>query len=1120
MNIVLNTKLCEKKYSTGGATSNVHENKDKPIDWVYSLKNVINKRILLSQAYNNSFRFISFNAWNKRVINLIKSGDYIYEDYLICKPYIDYEYTCDINSYSIDREKNDKIALNRMKHMKKYIHDAMVELTKDKKTRFDIKITKSHGICGLKNDPNNKYYKYSYHFVVNSKYRFRNPADARQLVDVIERMKNIDNDVIRYIDKAVYKNNKNSYQKMRCVYSYKNESDKRKLEPIDHDGNIIENIDITDYLISHMSYDNDDSNIVYLKSTDTPIKGKKKHVMTSTNNTDNTGNTDNTNNPNNIDNTSKIQNARKLDKLNSIDIDDVDNVDNIARINEINEKDEVREILHILKKTIKDPYITGSKYDETSGITYYSFDYDHADKCIHGNDHDRINGYVYLSGSVNVYAGCYSATCKKIKSKKIGILNIINDNWDSQKITEFSTNYIPDDEIMEKIRNFIVNDTSKILAIKSNMNTGKTRSVKELLLDYFRIHGDKIRCLAISLRQAYSNDVSNNAYKEFEFTNYLDVKNKVKLNTYNRLILSMESLRKLYRSDVKVYDVIILDECESLLAHFFSSTVKLNHECFERFVTLLRLAKKIICLDADMSIHRSINFLLSITPDVQIFKNNYRAPPRRYKFTNNYQKQYDRIKEDIENGNNVCIVSINKTYGKYLRDKLRIDFPDIADKIQFVFGQCDKQLKQQLKDVNTNWTNLRVLIYNTIIGQGINFYIKDHFHSVYLYIIGDICSAREIRQMVGRIRNPIITDVYALVDKCVNKKTNSFIYSLDYAKMYCIILLEDVHVDKKDIYYKDENGNICIHTEIMDTIWNTLRASYIQERLLNSSNKNIMTMLKILIETNGDIYEEEYDDEIERTELKSELDMIMETKNVTFDEYNKLKKKDSIETTEYDMLKMKKFELRRKQNLSDNAPDEYVNECITAYIKHETIINIVAECHRKQGDGNNIKLNKINDDALTEATITHYTSMYNKTLTALGYKYATGVKKYTADEFNARIKNLNYTDGEILTLNSRGKLEDKFQIVKCVLDRIGICIKSESTRAYRNKKRVTIINYVFWRDKKIYDVIHNIIIRNNDEYDNDFVNMIGYYNTYQEYIIKDTFKQPQNIKSKSMFIRS
>lgn len=230
------------------------------------------------------------------------------------------------------------------------------------------------------------------------------------------------------------------------------------------------------------------------------------------------------------------------------------------------EKNESKDLLNMLKEHIKSSYFISSGSDEESGNTFYTFDYNHNEKCINGKCHDRINGYVYIS-DMNIYAGCYSDKCKNQK-KKIGTLNDV-ENWNLPNVVHFNTDFIPkDEEIMDQLKEF-VNGDQQILALKSIMGSGKTQSVKSIVNDYFEKHNSNKRVLAFSLRQSYAKDVTNNAYKELNFMNYLKAK-KTELKDHNRLIISLESLHKLFAKDIKMYDVIILDECELLLIHFFS----------------------------------------------------------------------------------------------------------------------------------------------------------------------------------------------------------------------------------------------------------------------------------------------------------------------------------------------------------------------------------------------------------------------------------------------------------------------------------------------------------------------------------------------------------------------
>ena len=95
-----------------------------------------------------------------------------------------------------------------------------------------------------------------------------------------------------------------------------------------------------------------------------------------------------------------------------------------------------------------------------------------------------------------------------------------------------------------------------------------------------------------------------NNFKHLNFKSYLD-------NDYDadRLIVQIESLQKLSNNDfideytetIKQYNLIIIDECESVLNQFNSPTFKnKSKEIYEYFTELLRYSKKCIFLDGEL----------------------------------------------------------------------------------------------------------------------------------------------------------------------------------------------------------------------------------------------------------------------------------------------------------------------------------------------------------------------------------------------------------------------------------------------------------------------------------------------------------------------------------------
>lgn len=235
--LIVNTKnldklSAEKKFQDADAGAAL-----RAVEWVHKRRYVKETGLILSQWHKGVhvkqyYSFAGFPGWTEQALNIVKTGKCIFEDYSTgCKPYIDYEYTNDLAEYENNRKYFNDIAVRRMNKMIEYIRFAMKIVMNDDEYVSDIKVAKSHGISMKEGET--PFYKFSYHFIVNSDYdRFKSSVDAKKLMTIILDQLEFDRDVTMHIDRNVYK----SHQKMRCIFSTKTTSDTRVLESIDFKG--------------------------------------------------------------------------------------------------------------------------------------------------------------------------------------------------------------------------------------------------------------------------------------------------------------------------------------------------------------------------------------------------------------------------------------------------------------------------------------------------------------------------------------------------------------------------------------------------------------------------------------------------------------------------------------------------------------------------------------------------------------------------------------------------------------------------------------------------------------------------------------------------------------------
>jgi hypothetical protein len=277
-----------------------------------------------------------------------------------------------------------------------------------------------------------------------------------------------------------------------------------------------------------------------------------------------------------------------------------------------------------------------------------------------------------------------------------------------------------------------------------------------------------------------------------------------------------------------------------------------------------------------------------------------------------------------------------------------------------------------------------------------------------------------------------------------------------------------------------------------------------------------MTVMKLLIEANGDIYEEEYTTKKTAINIKTCIDQIIEIRTPTREEYITLTQKNRSEITEIELLAMEKYQLVRKQNFLNDAPEEIVNKWIKIYSKNEIVINNILALRDKNDNEEQIndvgkktckktKGSKKTEDALIIAKKNYTRSCYDKTIAALNCDgWYTNVIKFKAGRFTKAINNIAYTKAETQSLGLKGSGLEKMRIARAVLSKHGIRVTTHSDRISKDNERTSVvIAYSLRRDADLYNVVHNLVALeiNNDQIDQRFLEIIKRYNKCKKYRI-------------------
>lgn len=187
---------------------------------------------------------------------------------------------------------------------------------------------------------------------------------------------------------------------------------------------------------------------------------------------------------------------------------------------------------------------------------------------------------------------------KKLTALASALKDVHNDLGKLPKIFRLDDRYLgtPLAHMNEELRE------SRVLFVKSPKGTGKT----QWLAAYLKSLPASWRVLQLGHRRSLATVLSD----ALNLTCYLDEKKPT-----DRYAVSMDSL--FFITEAYRYDVLVIDEVEQVLRHFLAETVeKKRNLIFKILIRLLRSAKQVICLDADLTYELTIYLIAKLMGDL------------------------------------------------------------------------------------------------------------------------------------------------------------------------------------------------------------------------------------------------------------------------------------------------------------------------------------------------------------------------------------------------------------------------------------------------------------------------------------------------------------------------
>ena len=507
----------------------------------------------------------------------------------------------------------------------------------------------------------------------------------------------------------------------------------------------------------------------------------------------------------------------------------------------------------------------------------------------------------------------------------------------------------------------------KLIAVQSEKGTGKTSNLLETL---FNNESTKINSetsiLFISSRITFGYKLLGDL-EEYGFELYSNIKEH---HIYSkRVICQIDSLMRLEKDK---YDIIIIDECETLARYITSNHFTKNTKA-SLIVSMLEMrvsdCNQLYIMDADLS-DRCINFYkncinLKSLNDFHLILNNYK-PYADYQLTYcHYSTWLVKILKSIESGKKLVIALASNAKAKDLNKKIIETFSE--KKVLFIHRETtDEDKKNMLLNVNEEWIKYDIVIYTPSVCMGVSFDIINHFDNIFAYGCHESLGAQEWCQMIHRVRSPISKEIFISIDnyKEFIKEDNIVDYST-VEKMLCYdyyLTHYDLHMNiiQKKVKKIDnliseldwgvediERTNIGSISSDEKIIHYPYKSEPIYDLYVRNSWELIENKLNFpasffgyakfkeyklnYLESNPDdkdILGEMKEIREERTQLETteKIDGILNAPDLTTEEFNiKIKQRDEYITKE-DIYAIYRYNLKKCYDITDNITKEFIEE--------------------------------------------------------------------------------------------------------------------------------------------------------------------------------------------------
>lgn len=338
----------------------------------------------------------------------------------------------------------------------------------------------------------------------------------------------------------------------------------------------------------------------------------------------------------------------------------------------------------------------------------------------------------------------------------------------------------------------------KYMVINIGMGGGKTQQTGQFL------KGVQSFAWIAPNKALANNTLQRLKDNKIDIKYYLDEKTKDKakgcLTAYDKMLIVANSLH--YLKD-KTYDVLVIDEIETLIDRWQGNFMTHKKENWTAFLNIVRSAKKVILLDAFITTKTIKLFKAINDASMVVYERIVEPITREVVYVSDFKICVQDILRDLKNDKKLFIFYPYKNQSLYKNEYVAMEalynliVSETGKQGKFYNADIDEAVKSGLQDVNVSWKHDDFIITNSMITCGVNYdSVKEEFDKEYIFV-SSFTVPRDVAQVSYRPRNLSSNTIQVcFMGKMVQQKT----WEVDVSEMGCKIysdMIDSILTEKK-----------------------------------------------------------------------------------------------------------------------------------------------------------------------------------------------------------------------------------------------------------------------------------------------------------------------------------